>query len=300
MARMVLPSSFARPLARWLAFVRDCALAAREHRLTLIAAAVAFYSFLSIFPGLAAIVAIYGLLFDDVAIDDQMHALANVVPPEALRVLRTALQRSADGSRDSLNTALFLGTAAALLSAQRGTAALCQALSIVCGAKERRRFIERTVVSLVLTVGAVLVLVVTLCVVARLPALLAHIAPATTVVRWLSAVAWPLLAAAMLFSLAIVYRWGPQRPQTGWRWVSWGSLLATSLWLAGSWGFSFYLGHFGSFDRTYGSMAAIAILLTWIYLTALVVLLGAEVDSLKQTPSAAATAGPTAGKRPGG
>jgi membrane protein len=259
--------------------VRAFRAAAGENRLSLIAAAVAFYSFLSVFPGLAAVVSIYGLVSDPATLDRHMR----VLPDQAAQIIRGQLAHIVSGPRHGPGLGLVLGLGAALWSAQRGVSALCRALNIVYGVKERRGYLRRAAVSLPLTVAAILLVVVTLAVVAGLPNLIERLAgPGSTTWHWLRALlGWPTLAGAMLLGLAVVFRWGAHRPQARWHWITWGSALATACWLLVSWGFSFYLAHFGSFDRTYGSMAAIAILLTWIYLTAFVVLLGAQLDAFR-------------------
>ena len=263
--------------------------AARFHRLTLIAAAVGFYGFLSIFPALAAVVSIYGLRADPGRIDTQVGALSGLLPPEAQRLLRDELARIASGPRDDLNLGLFLGLGVALFSAQRGIRALCQALSIVRGEPERPGFFKRTALSLPLTAGAVLIGVLALGVVIKLPRLIARFAPDWMARwNWLSLVAWPILAGGMLLGLGVVYRWGTTRRLVRSPFITRGALLATTIWLATSWGFSFYLSHFGNYDHTYGSMAAIAMLLIWFYLSALAVLYGAELDCVRDTRAAAA------------
>jgi membrane protein len=263
----------------WLDFLRAFRSGAREDGVTLIAASVAFYGFLSVVPTLATLVSVYGLIADP---DDikQLRVLSALLPPEALAIVSGELVRLASVARGDLSLRLVVGLAVALWSAQRGMSALCRALNMVYDEREQRRFLQRAVVSLILTVGAIAIATLTLLVVSRLPHLVAravHLPGLLSLLRWL---AWPALAAGMLLGLAVVYRFGAHRKQARWRWITPGSALATALWMAGSWGFSFYLGHFANFDRTYGSMAAIAILMTWFYLTALVILCGAELDAV--------------------
>ncbi len=259
----------------WLFAIRRFLAAVRQHRLTLISAAVAFYGFLSLFPGLAAVVSMYGLLLDGRSIERQLQMLG-LVPASGPRLVLTELQRLASRPRQDLTVGLVTGLAAGLWSAQRGMGALCKALNIVYGVQERRSFLRRSALSLTLTVGGILLVASTLILMTGLSDWLQW--------RWRllgSLLGWPAAAASMLLALAVVYRWGPHRPHATWHWLSPGSVLATAAWLLGSWVFSFYISHFAGFNRTYGSMAAIAILMTWVYLSALVVLLGAQVDACR-------------------
>lgn len=276
---------------RAFAFVKALLSAIKRDRLSLVAAAVGFRAVLSVFPALAAVVSLYGLLADDAAARSHADAIGAVVPADVQRLLHSELRRLAATAANTLGAGLIVGILVALWSAQQGTAALLQALNIVYQVQERRGFLRRTVLSLALTGAAVIVAVLLLAAVVLVPSLIGSL-PGTRLAGVVTRVLrWPALAVLTLLALEALYHWGPSRARPRWRWVSWGSALGTMLWLLGSYGFSFYIEHFGSYDRTYGSVAAVFILLTWLYLAGYVVLLGAEVNAL-QKPSPAKPALP--------
>ena len=260
---------------------RDIALRvkreASQDNLSIVAGGVAYYGFLAIFPALAAIVLVYGLFADPSAVQREVASLSGV-PTGVRAVLAQQLASLAGQSSGSLGFGVVVSVLVALWSARKGTAALIQSLNIAYDEQERRGFFQRTALTLLFTLGVIAVAVFALVLVAVVPAAVHRIGlPGilTTVIVWAR---WPVLAAAVLFGLAVLYRYGPSREKARWRWVTWGSAIATAIWLAASAGFSIYVSHFGSYNKTYGSVAAIAILLTWFLLSAYVVILGAELN----------------------
>jgi membrane protein len=247
--------------------------------LTLVAAGVAFYAMTAIFPAIAAFVSIYGLFADPNAVEKQIADFSGLLPPNSFKLLTDALQNFATKSNSTLNIALLISVGLALWSAKAGVTSLMTGLNIANETAEKRNFLRQQFVALALTIGAVLFAMVAIVAVALLPAVIGFLPLADWIKTALGLGRWPLLALLVCFGLAVMYRFGPSREHSKWQWITWGAAIATTLWLAGSAAFSFYVSWFGSYDATYGSLAAPVILLLWFWLSALVVLVGAEIDA---------------------
>lgn len=247
--------------------------------LLLVAAGCAFYGMTAIFPAIAAFISIFGLFADPQTVHGQIQSFSTLLPPEALKLLTDAVDNYARTPHSALNIALLVSLALAVWTAKAGMASLMTGLNIVNEQPERRGFFHQQFVGLSLTFGAIVFAAVAFSAVALLPAIIGFLPLSDTVRHWLEYGRWPLLALAVASALAILYRFGPSREQPKWRWITWGAAVATVLWLIGSAGFSVYVSNFASYDKTYGSLAAPVILLLWFWVSALVVLLGAEVDA---------------------
>jgi membrane protein len=250
-----------------------------KDNLTLVAAGVAFYAMTAIFPALAAFVSVYGLFADPHSVQAQIAGFSGLLPANSLKLLTDALQSFSSKSSSSLNLALVVSLALAIWSAKAGVSALITGLNIANETDERRSLIVQQLVALALTLGAILFAVLAFAAVALLPIVI-NIFPASGAMKTMLGLGrWPLLAVMVSVALAIVYRFGPSRETPRWRWITWGAATATVLWIIGSAAFSFYASHFGSYDATYGSLAAPVVLLLWFWVSALTVLLGAEIDA---------------------
>lgn len=271
------PRDFSRPA--WGDVLRRVKSSTSEDNLSLVAAGAAFYALLAIFPALAALVAIYGLFTDPATVTQQLDRVADIIPDEARMILESQLQRVASAG----STALSIGAAAsflfALWSASKGVKSLMTALNIVYGEREERGFIKFNGTALLLTLVVLAFVLVALVAVAVVPAIagLLNLPPVVEgLVRWLR---WPLLGAAAVGILAVLYRYGPSRARPQWRWVIWGAVAAAVLWLIGSALFSLYVSNFGSYNETFGSVAAVIVLMMWFYLSTYSVLLGGELNA---------------------
>jgi membrane protein len=247
--------------------------------LMLVSAGVAFYAMMAIFPAIAAFVSIYGLFADPNSVESQISGFSNLLPENSLRLLTDALQNFANKSNSTLGLALLLSLGVALWSAKAGVSALMSGLNIANETVEKRNIFLQQATGLALTLGAILFAGVALTAIALLPVAIG-VLPLTDDVRSaLGLGRWPLLAVLVGFALAVLYRFGPYREKAKWRWITLGSAMATLLWLIGSGLFSYYVSRFSTYDRTYGSLAAPVVLLLWFWLSALVILLGAEIDA---------------------
>jgi membrane protein len=250
-----------------------------EDNLSIVAAGVAFYAFLALFPGIAALVSILGLVVDPADVEGYVESAQGILPPDALTLVRDQVHAITSAPSQALGLGLVISVGAALWSATAGVKALMEALNIVYEERERRGFLRYYWTALWLTLGTVVFGLLALALVAALPAVLEQLALPRFLELALGLVRWVVLGGAFVLALAVLYRFAPSREQPKWRWVSWGAAAATLLWLAGSGLFSLYVANFGDYNKTYGALAAIVILLTWFYLTAFVVLLGAELNA---------------------
>jgi membrane protein len=252
---------------------------ASKDNLSMIAAGVAFYALLAIFPAIAAMISIYGLIADPQTVQQQMSALSGALPSDARGIINEQLSRVAAGAQGALSAGAIIGILAALWSANKGTKALMEALNIVYDEDEKRGFVGLNFVSLALTIGILVFLIVALGLIAALPALFGNLGLPETVRQWANWLRWPVLALVFIVSLAFLYRFAPSRDAPKWRWVSAGAVLATVLWMAGSLLFSWYVSNFGSYNQTYGSVGAVIVLMMWFWLSACIVLAGAQLNA---------------------
>ncbi len=245
----------------------------------MLAGGVAFFAFLAIFPALIAALTLYGLVAEPAQVAQQVESLAGALPQSAQPLITDQLGAVAASSDGALGIGLVVSLLAALWSASSGTGNLIQAINLAYDEDETRGFLKLRATALLLTVGALVFVLVALALVAVVPALLdaLPLGPVATVLA--QVVRWTLLVGVVIVSLAAVYRVAPDRDAPRIRWASTGAIVATVLWVAGSVAFSLYVDNFGSYNRTYGALAGVVVLLLWLYLTSYVVLLGAEINA---------------------
>jgi membrane protein len=250
-----------------------------DQNLFLIAGGVTYAVLLALFPGLAALVSLYGLAFDTAQIEKQVAALSGVLPAQTQELLSQELHSLVESSGGALGFAAIVALLLAIWSASRGMSGLITAINIAYEEKERRSFVKFNLIALGLTLGLVAGGVIAIALIAVLPAA-AQLLAIGSATKWLLLlVQWPLLIILVMGGLAVLYRFGPDRDKPQWRWVSPGAIAATVLWIIGSVGFTVYVANFNSYDKTYGSLGGVVILLTWLYLSALMVLLGAVINA---------------------
>lgn len=264
-------------------------------RLVPLAAGVAFFSLLAIFPAIAALVAIFGLFADPQIISQQLDTLAAVLPADAIQVLREQIERLLAQNQRTLGLTFLGSLGVSLWTANSGMKALIDALNIVYDEPERRGFIKLNAMTLLFTLAAIGFLISALVLVVVLPIVLGFVGLAAETETLLRLARWPLILVFIWLALTLVYRYGPSRERAKWRWLSLGSAVASVVWIAGSMLFSWYVTNFGSYNRTYGSLGAVIAFMVWIWLSAIVVLIGAELDAETEHQTARdTTSGPEA------
>jgi membrane protein len=263
----------------------------KQDQVPLLAAGVAFYAILSLFPATIAAVSLYGLVADPQTVRGQIDQLAQLLSPETARLLGQQIAQITAGAGGALGLATVLGILTALWSASSGMKALITGVNIAYDETDTRKFLKLRGLALLLTLGAMVLMGIALALIVAFPALTSDW---PTALRWIASILrWLLLAALIMLGLGVLYRYAPDRDNPKWSWASWGSAVATLLWVLASIGFSFYVSHFGNYNKTYGALAGIIILLFWLYLTAVVVLVGAELNAEMELQTARdTTAGP--------
>ncbi|MDW7772102.1 MAG: YihY/virulence factor BrkB family protein [Desulfobulbaceae bacterium] len=250
----------------------------KDH-LSIISAGVAFYAMLAIFPGLTALVSLYGLVSDPMGVQDQLAALRHLIPPEAYTILETQLRNIAEQPGGSLSFGFIGGLLITLWSANKGVKTLMEALNIVYEEKESRGFIRKNLLSLFFTFLVISFIVLTLIAIVVAPALLKFLPLPVSTQKLFTYMQWPFLALMVILLLNFTYGYFPNRRRPKWRWVTSGSLFAGIFWILASALFSFYVVNFGNYNKMYGSVGAVIVLMMWFYLSSFIILLGGELNS---------------------
>ncbi|WP_083656291.1 YihY/virulence factor BrkB family protein [Mongoliimonas terrestris] len=267
------------PKAGWSDVLRRTWAEINNDRVVAVGAGVAFYGLLAIFPFLAAFISLYGLVFDPATINQHLAQLSGVLPAAGMEIIGGQMERLASNDSGALGFGFLFGLAVALWSANAGMKAMFDALNVAYEERETRSFVRLTLMTLAATLGAVLFLIACIGVLVVLPPLLDAVGLGLVTEMVLRYGRWPILLLIVGFAIALLYRYGPSRATPKWRWISWGSVLATVLFVIVSVGFSFYATNFASYNETYGSLGAVIAFMTWLWLSAVVVLVGAELNA---------------------
>jgi membrane protein len=280
------------PAKGWKDIAKRTAKEVKQDQVPLLGAGVAFYALLSLFPAIIAGVSIYGLVADPATVQNQIDELTRMLSPSTADLVGEQMKQVTSGAGGALGVATVIGILTALWSASSGMKALITGVNLAYDETEGRKFVKLRGLAIVLTLGAMVLMAVALTLIVAFPAL-ADSWP--TALRWtVGILRWVLLAALLIAGLAVVYRYAPDRDEPRWGWVSWGSGIATLLWILASIGFSIYANSFGNYNKTYGALAGVIILMFWLYLTAVIVLVGAELNTEMELQTAKdTTAGPT-------
>ncbi len=250
-----------------------------DDHVMLVAAGVAFYSLLALFPLLTAMVSIYGLIADRGDIEQHLAKLYGMLPSDAIEIMRQQLVSLNKTEAPKLGL-LFVGSLLfSLWSANKAVTSIFEAMNIAYGERERRGFFRFTATTLFFTCGFVVFIVLSLVAIVAMPPLLESLGFDEDTHWLLSLSRWPILLFIVVTMNSIVYRYGPSRENPRWVWITWGSVAAAVLWLIMSAGFSFYAANFARFNETYGSMGAVIAVMTWIWLSAIIVIAGAELNA---------------------
>jgi membrane protein len=267
------------PWRGWRDILWRTAKQASEDRLLAVAAGVVFYGLLALFPAITALVSCYGLFAEPDTIQDHLSFVATAMPAEAFSIVQNEVAQVVSNSGAGLSIGFAFGLVLALWSADGGMKAMIDALNIVYEEDEKRSFIHLNLVSLAFTMGAIVAVLVAVGAVVVTPLVLTRLGLAAmteTIVSWAR---WPALMLGLLLGLAVLYRYGPSRRAAKWEWVSIGGIFAALAWFAVSAGLSYYFANFANYNATYGSLGAAIGTMIWMWLSTIVVLLGAELNS---------------------
>jgi membrane protein len=249
------------------------------HRVMLIAAGVTFYLLLALFPALAAFVSLYGFVADPVTVGDHISFLGGLLPSASLDLIHAQLEALAEQRPEALSFGFILGFLIALWSANNGIKSMFEAMNVANQEDEKRSFVRLNLISFCFTLGAMFLAIAFIFTVGVVPAILAllHLDDFGPVL--IAALRWPVMLLIIVTGISLLYRFGPSREQAKWRWLSWGACFASVVWIVTSFGFSFYLQNFADYNATYGSLGAVIGFMMWTWISAMIVIVGAEINA---------------------
>lgn len=250
-----------------------------DDRLLAVAAGIVFYGLLAFFPAITALVSFYGLLADPATIREQLSLVSGLLPAGGFDIMREQVERILAKGGGELSFAFVFGISLAIWSANAGMKAMMDALNVIYNVPEARNFFRLNAVSLTLTVGGIAMLLVAIGCVVVFPLVMSFLGLGSWSETLASLLRWPILFVGVIVALAVLYRFGPSPHGASWRWVTPGSVMATVLWVAGSAALSYYLANFGNYDATYGSLGAAIGLMMWMWMSSIVILLGAQLNN---------------------
>ncbi|MEP7453410.1 YihY/virulence factor BrkB family protein [Phyllobacterium sp. SB3] len=267
------------PAIGWLDVFWRVYAALWEDRIMLIAAGSTFYLLLALFPALTAFVSIYGFLADRTTVAGNTSLLAGILPNDSVELIKSQLDALAGQDIKVLSFGFFIGLMVALWSANNGVKGIFEALNVAYGEHETRSFIKLNLISFVFTFGGMLFGVILLGSLGLIPRLMlvAGLGSWNTVL--VSLARWPLTGLIVIGAISLIYRFGPDREQAKWRWLSFGAILSTFVWMATAASFTFYLANFADYNATYGALGAVAGLMVWIWISVIILILGAELNA---------------------
>ncbi|MBV0890574.1 YihY/virulence factor BrkB family protein [Paracoccus sp. Z118] len=265
--------------ASWFTILKNTVKQIGEDRVTSVAGGVVYFALLALFPAITALVSIYGWVADRDTIIESVDLLSRFLPPGAVELVAGQIVAIASAPATALSLAGIVSILLALWTTNGGMKALLQALNVAWYETEKRGFIMLNVVSLAMTLGAILLIIVMIVAITILPTLVRVFAPGSMVEGLVTLLRWPLMFGALLLALAVLYRFGPSKNDPKWQWISPGALLAAVGLIIASVLFSWYVANFGNYNETYGSLGAVVVLMLWLWIAAIVVLVGAELNS---------------------
>jgi membrane protein len=251
----------------------------QSDRLLSIAGGVAFFVLLAIFPAITALVSAYGMFFNTSTITGNLSLLNDVVPANVLGIVSEQVNRIAANSGRALSVGIIVGILVSLWSAMSGVKAMIDALNVIYEQQEGRSFIRLNLEALIFTLAGFAAFLLAIAAVIVLPLVLSPIGLGSQTETLTRVLRWPALLLVLLTGLAALYRYGPYRRAAQWQWVSVGSVFAAMTWIGASYLFSWFLASFANYNATYGSLGAAVGLMVWLWISTIVVLLGAELNA---------------------
>ena len=282
------------PAKGWWQVTRRAFKESSADNVGILAGGVAYAAFLAVFPALIAGISLFGLVADPATIAQQAEGVLAALPETAQQLLRDQIVSLTQTPSGALSFSLVVSILLALWSASSGTSSLMTGINIAYDEQESRNFLKLRGTALLLTLGAIVFVLLTLALVAVVPAVLNALQLGTLINVIVQVVRWFLLVVLIVVALAVVYRLAPDRDAPKLKWTSVGAVVSAVLWVLASLGFSLYVNNFGNYNKTYGALAGVVVLLLWLYLTGYIILLGAEInaESEKQTKKDTTTGPP--------
>ncbi|MCF2916064.1 YihY/virulence factor BrkB family protein [Pseudoalteromonas sp. Cn5-37] len=271
-----------------------------QDNLSFVAAGVAFYALLAIFPALAAIVSVYAYFASPTDIHDQLDKVIAILPASSRDIILLQVSDITQQSNKVLSASAIGTFLLTIWSSSKGCQALITACNITYHQRNKRQFLMALVVRFLFSLGAIVVALVALLIIGILPIVLNLVGLTELIDLMIQLITWPLLAIIFNLALAFLYRYAPHRTPAKWRWITPGSMLATLMWIIASIGFSYYVSQFASYNETYGSLGGVVIMLMWLYISAYIIIFGAAINaSTEQQTLVDSTIGPekAVGKR---
>lgn len=272
-------SPWAIPFAGWKEILWRVKQNIADDHVGLVSAGVAFYGLIAIFPSLAALLSIAALFLDAGEIAARIGSVVAVLPTNAAEIIRAQVAELTSGSDAATGFAALFGFALALYGAMKGVRTLIEGMNIAYDEAETRSFFRLNATVFLLTAGLIVGVLSALLVIFVVPVILDYAGLSDIAERAVAILQWPVLAALTILGLAVIYRYGPDRADAKWVWISPGALLATALWIAGTAGFTLYAENFGNYNETYGTIGGVMALLAWLWLSSYIVILGAQLNA---------------------
>jgi membrane protein len=279
-------SPFTIPWAGWKDIFWRTYQRIGDDRLLATAGGVVFFGLLAVFPAVTALVSSYGLFADPSTISANLQTLAMMLPEGAFQIVQDQVGRVVSNGNATLGVTFLFGFVLAIWSANAGVKAIFDALNVAYEEREKRSFIRLNLISLAFTVGGIVALLLMVGAVVAFPLALDHLGMAPESKLIVALARWPLLLIILLGALAVLYRFAPSRTPPRWQWLSIGAVVAALLWIAGSALLSWYLSKFANYNATYGSLGAAIGLMMWMWVSAIVIMFGAELNSEVERQSA--------------
>lgn len=267
------------PLSAWVAAFWRLPGKIVDDRMMLIAAGVAFYGLLSLFPAITALMAIAGLVFEPDAVTEELTSVAQLMPENAAKIVLGQAREVAGSHEGGLGLAAIFGLLLAIWSASRGVGSLMQGINVAFDKRETRTYVKQTLAQLALTMALILGVAMGFAATIVIPAILSFIPLGETAGLLIDAARWGAMLFLSSLGVLVLYRYAPDRDRARWRWLVPGAVMCTILWVIGCVGFSLYVENFGSYQQTFGTLAGVVVLLLWLWLSATVLLLGAELNA---------------------
>lgn len=274
------------PVVGWWDIAKRIFKQMSQDNLSLVAAGVAFYALLAIFPAIAAMVSVYAYFSSPTDISEHLSKIVTLLPQSTSDLILSQVSSLAQTSNASLSLSAIGTLILTIWSSSKGSQALITACNISYHEYEKRSFFHAQVVRFLFSVGAILVAIFALLIIGILPIVLNLVGLKESINLLIKLISWPLLAFMFNFALVLLYRYAPHRKPAKWRWITLGSCIATVLWILASIGFSFYVSHFASYNETYGSLGGVVIMLMWLYISAYIITLGAVINAATEQQTA--------------